>query len=196
MFPNRKGTRIICVDNTGQGTYYNPVKDEELMIPNFSPETKSVLWDLEDRNLFITVDSEKINTYMFVPLSLEGQQIIHLPEYLKLDEVDKPKPGVVTYIDKDLKPIILKGGFVYSYSRTDGIRGQYLTTHSYMNSWRAQNDSDEGHLRYFLQNLAAHRYADCMEVARTSHKLGQTFFEVIGKHCLRYVELDIAETAF
>jgi len=73
-----------------------------------------------------------------------------LPEYLKLDEVDKAKPGVITYIDKDLKPIILKGGFVYSYSRSDGIRGQYLTTHSYINSWRAQSDSDEGHLRYFL----------------------------------------------
>lgn len=65
-----------------------------------------------------------------------------------------------------------------------------------MNSWRAQNDSDEGHLRYFLQNLAAHRYADCMEVARTSQKLGQTFFEIIGKQCLKYVELEIAETAF
>jgi WD repeat-containing protein 19 len=166
------------------------------MIPNFSSETKNVLWDLEDRNLFITVDSDKMSTYLFVPISLDGSSIIHLPEYLKLDEVDKAKPGVITYIDKDLKPIILKGGFVYSYSRSDGIRGQYLTTHSYINSWRAQSDSDEGHLRYFLQNLAAHRYAECMEVARTSQKFGQNFFEIIGKNCLRYVELEIAETAF
>lgn len=72
VFPNRKGTRIICVDSTGQGTFYNPVTDSEIMIPNFSPETKSVLWDLEDRNLFITVDNEAINTYLFVPISLEG----------------------------------------------------------------------------------------------------------------------------
>lgn len=93
------------------------------MIPNFSPETNQVLWDLEDRNLFVTVDKDKMSTYLFVPLSLEGTTILHLPEYLKLDEVDKPKPGVITYIDKDLKPIILKGGFVYSYSRSDGIRG-------------------------------------------------------------------------
>lgn len=166
------------------------------MIPNFSPETSQVLFDLEERNLFVTVDKDKMSTYLFVPISLDGPQIFHLPEYLKLDEVDKAKPGVVTYIDKDLKPIILKGGFVYSYSRSDGIRGQYLTTHSYINSWRSQNDSDEGHLRYFLQNLAAHRYAECMEVARTSVKFGQNFFEIIGKHCLRFVELEIAETAF
>ena len=58
-----------------------------------------------------------------VQLSLEGPQIIHLPEYLKLDEVDKNKPGVITFVDKDLKPIILKGGFLYSHAKTDGIRG-------------------------------------------------------------------------
>lgn len=173
VFPNRKGTRIVCVDSTGNGFFYNPITDSSLMIPNFSAETNNVLWDLEDRNLFITVDSDKMNTYLYVPLSLDGPTIIHLPEYLKLDEVDKQKPGVITYIDKDLKPIILKGGFVYSYARSDGIRGQYLTTHSYINSWRAQNDTDEGHLRYFLQNLAAHRFSDCMEVARTSQKFSQ-----------------------
>jgi hypothetical protein len=85
-----------------------------------------------------------------VSLSLEGPQIIHLPEYLKLDEVDKNKPGVITYIDKDLKPIILTGGFLYSHARTDGIRGQYLSTHSYVNNWRGLQDTDEGHLRFFL----------------------------------------------
>ena len=184
------------MDGTGNGYFYNPVTDTSIMIPNFSNDTVNVLFDLEDRNLFITVDREKMNTYLFVPLSLEGPSIIHLPEYLKLEEVDKPKPGVVTYIDKDLKPIILKGGFVYSYAKSDGIRGQFLTTHSYVSSWRAQNDTDEGHLRYFLQSLAAHRFNECMEVARTSTKFNQQFFEVIGKHCLRYVELEIAETAF
>lgn len=111
------------MDNTGGGFFYNPIDDSSLMIPNFSAETHKVLWDLEDRNLFITVDLDKMSTYLFVPLSLEGSSIIHLPEYLKLDEVDKQKPGVVTFLDKDLKPIILKGGFVYSYARSDGIRG-------------------------------------------------------------------------
>lgn len=59
-------------------------------------------------------------------MSLEGTQIIHLPEFLKLEEVDKSKPGVVTFVDRDLKPIILKNGFVYSHAKSDGIRGQYL----------------------------------------------------------------------
>jgi len=48
---------------------------------------------------------------------------MHLPEYLRLDEVDKPKAGIVTHIDNDMKPVILKDGYVYSNTRADGIRG-------------------------------------------------------------------------
>jgi hypothetical protein len=150
VFPNKKGTKCVCVDNTGNGYLFSPVDDSMLFIPNFSAGTDNILWDLEDPNIFVTVDKEKMQAYLYVSLSLEGPQIIHLPEYLKLDEVDKNKPGVITYVDKDLKPIILKGGFLYSHAKTDGIRGQYLTTHSYINSWRGLQDTDEGHLRYFL----------------------------------------------
>jgi hypothetical protein len=77
-----------------------------------------------------------------------------LPEYLKLEEVEKTKAGVITFVDKDLKPIILKGGHVYSHSRSDGIRSQYLQTHGYLHQWKGAHDNDEGHLRYFLQSLA------------------------------------------
>ena len=64
-----------------------------------------------------------MHTYLYVQLSLDGPQIIHLPEYLKLEEVEKQKAGVVTHIDHDMEPIILKDGFVYSHARADGIRG-------------------------------------------------------------------------
>ena len=111
------------MDNTGNGILYNPIDDSSIFVPNFSAKTNQVLWDIDDTNLFVTVDNEKMQTYMFCSISLEGPQIIHLPEYLKLDEVDKNKAGVVTYVDRDLKPLILKGGFVYSYARSDGIRG-------------------------------------------------------------------------
>lgn len=35
-----------------------------------------------------------------------------------------------------------------------------------------------------------------MEVARASTKFSQQFYEVIGKQCLKYVELETAEIAF
>jgi hypothetical protein len=122
IFPNPSGTKVICMDNTGNGYLYNPIDDSQVFVPNFSPQTNKVLWDVDDPNLFVTVDSEKMQTYLFSPLSLDGASIIHLPEYLKLEEVEKNKAGVVTFVDKDLKPLILKGGHVYSHSRSDGIR--------------------------------------------------------------------------
>lgn len=123
VFPNLSGTKCICVDDTGNGYLFNPVDDSSLVVPNFSGKTYSILWDVDEANLFVTVDTEKMQTYLINPLSLEGGSIIHLPEYLKLDEVNTNKPGLVTYLDKDLKPLILKKGFVYSYARSDGIRG-------------------------------------------------------------------------
>lgn len=97
-----------------------------IFVPNFQGETHSVLWDIDEANLFVTVDNEKMQTYLFKPLSLDGAQIVHLPEYLKLEEVEKNKAGIVTFLDRDLKPLILKNGFVFSSARSDGIRGQYL----------------------------------------------------------------------
>ena len=196
VFPNKKGTKCVCIDNTGNGYVFCPVDDTMHFIPNFSAGTENVLWDLEDPNIFVTVDREKMQTYLYIPLSLDGTQILHLPEYLKLEEIEKTKPGVITYVDKDLKPIILKGGFVYSHAKTDGIRGQFLTTHSYINSWRGAQETDEGHLRYFLQCLAIQRYHSCMDAARTCLRYSQVFFEALGKQCLKYIDLEAAEVAF
>lgn len=126
VFPNQSGTRAICVDGTGNGYLYNPVEDSSIFVPNFAPETHHVLWDIDDPNLFVTVDKQKMQTYLFKPLTMDGPQIVHLPEYLKLEEVEKNKAGIVTYLDADLKPLILKSGFVFSSATSDGIRGQYL----------------------------------------------------------------------
>ena len=102
--------------------------------------------------MFCTVDKQNMHTYLQIPLSMEGAQIVHLPEYLRIEELDKPKPGVVTAYDADLKPIILKDGYVYSHARSEGIRGMYLITHSYMNSWSGQKSKPRyvRHLSYIL----------------------------------------------
>jgi hypothetical protein len=64
-----------------------------------------------------------MQTYLFNHLSLDGAQLLHLPEWLKLEEVNTNKAGIVTYLDRDLKPLILKNGFVYSHAISDGITG-------------------------------------------------------------------------
>lgn len=196
VFPNQSGTRCICVDKTGNGYLFNPIEESMIFVPNFQPDTHNVLWDIDEPNLFVTVDAKKMQTYLFKPLSLDGPQIIHLPEYLKLEEVEQNKAGIITYLDSDLKPLILKAGFVFSSALSDGIRGQYLQTHTTLNSWKGANESDEGHMRYFLQCLALQKYQNCIEVAKVCQKYSSQLFDCLGKQCLKHLELPYAETAF
>lgn len=35
VFPNRTGTRCVCIDNTGNGYLFNAVRETVQMIPNF-----------------------------------------------------------------------------------------------------------------------------------------------------------------
>jgi len=48
------------MDNGGNGYLFNPVDDSVLPIPSFSPKTTNVLWDIDEANLFVTVDTEKM----------------------------------------------------------------------------------------------------------------------------------------
>ena len=48
------------MDNTGNGYLFNPIDDTMLFVPNFSPNTNNVLWDIDDPELFVTIDNEKM----------------------------------------------------------------------------------------------------------------------------------------
>lgn len=198
VFPNHHGTKCICVDSTGCGYLYNPADDSIALIPNFSSTAKiNVVWDIESPTIFATVESTRINTYMYLATSLDGPTIVHLPRYNRIEEVFSNAEGVVTKISDDLNPIILKSGYIYSHSKSEGMKGDYLSSHSYISSWRGQNDSEEGHTAYFLQNLAIHRFAQCFEVAAVCDKtLANQMYETLAKFALKNIDIDTAETAF
>ena len=85
-------------------------------------------------------------------------------------------------------------GFV-NYQLPDGkIQGQYLASHSYFNMWRGENDTEEGHYRYFLQNLALNRFAECFKAATFLANVDVCDF--LGRRCLQFLEFDIAIRAF
>jgi len=136
VFPNHHGTKCICIDSTGCGYLYNPADDSIALIPNFSSTVKNVVWDLESPTIFATVENMKMNTYMYLATSLDGPTIVHLPWYNRIEEVFSNAEGVVTKISDDLNPIILKSGYTYSHSKSEGMKGDYLSSHSYISSWR------------------------------------------------------------
>ena len=197
VFPNRSGTKCICIDNTGCGYLYNPVDDSMALVPNFSSTVSKAIWDVTHPNMFITYDKGKLNTYLYMQTSLDGPTILHLSRFNKLEDVDKNTQGVETQIHRDLTPIMLKNGYVYTHSPAEGIRGEYLATHSYISSWRGVNDSEDGHLTYFLQCMAIQNFAECFNVAAlVDEELGQQMYESLGKYALKNVELHHAENAF
>ena len=110
--------------------------------------------------------------------------------------MDTPSMGVMTTIELGLKPIILRNGYIYCHSKSEGIRGQYLATHSYINNWHGATETDEGHYRCFLQNLALSRFSPCFQVAKTCGRYSVKFFEVLGKQALKSLELDISARAY
>lgn len=167
------------------------------LIPNFSATVTKALWDVGQPNMFVTYDKGKLNTYLYMQTSLDGPTILHLCRFNKIEDVDLNTQGVETKIHRDLTPILLKRGYIYAHSPAEGIRGEYLATHSYISSWRGANDSEDGNLTYFLQNMAVQNFKECFNVAAiVNEELGQQMYEALGKYALKHVELLHAENAF
>lgn len=160
VFPNRSGTKCVCIDNTGCGYLYNPVDDSMALIPNFSSTVTKAIWDVTHPNMFITYDKGRLNTYLYMQTSLDGPTILHLSRFNNMEDIDKNNQGVETQIHRDLTPILLKNGYIYTHSPSEGIHGEYLATHSYISSWRGVSDGEDGHISYFLQNLAIHNFGE------------------------------------
>ena len=51
------------MDSTGDGFLFNPIDSSTIPIPNFSGKTHTVLWDIDEQDLFVTVDPEKMQPY-------------------------------------------------------------------------------------------------------------------------------------
>lgn len=118
VFPNHSGTKCVCIDNTGCGYLYNPGDDSIALIPNFSSTVKNVVWDIDSPTIFATVEATRMNTYLYLSTSLDGPTIIHLPRYQRIEDVNVNCDGISTKISDDLNPIVLKSGYIYSYSKS------------------------------------------------------------------------------
>ncbi len=194
VFPNDSGTKTICIDSTGCGILYNPVNGTTITLPNFSANTEKVLWDIEDQNTFCTFEREKVLTYLYVQYSLEGSTVIHLPEFTTFEEIETHSAGNVTYIAPENQPVLLKNGYLFHHSK-EGLKGMYLPTHSVIESWR-EDDPEEAHLRYYLQNIALNRFEACFKVAKLCVKYSAQLYEILGRECLKHLELGFAERAY
>ncbi|XP_038055636.1 WD repeat-containing protein 19-like isoform X2 [Patiria miniata] len=77
VFPDPSGTRLIFIDDKSDGFVYNPVNDQILEIPNFSPTVKGILWENwpYDKGVFVAYDEDKLYTYLYSRETVRGPAV-------------------------------------------------------------------------------------------------------------------------
>jgi WD repeat-containing protein 19 len=83
---------------------------------------------------------------------------------------------------------------MFTHSK-EGMKGMYLPTHSVIETWR-ETDTEETHLRYYMQNIALKRFKDCFRVIPLVRKYAAQLYELLGRQCLKHLELELAERAY
>jgi WD repeat-containing protein 19 len=93
----------------------------------------------------------------------------------------------VTKVDKNL--LTLSQGNLFSMT---GISVGYvaLTSHAFLYNYTFDNDTFEGHTRFFFANLALKRFQQCL-VAAKSVKSPQ-FYEILGRKAMEHLDLDVS----
>lgn len=69
-----------------------------------------------------------------------------------------------------------------------------MASHSFLNSYKGIDDTQEGHFRYYLQNMALLRYANALIAAVNMKNV--KLIDILGRKCLENMELDVAVKAF
>lgn len=195
IFPSTTGSKLVIKDVTGAGYLYTPAIEKRLSIPNFSSTVTKVIWDTSDQNVFVTCDGEKVLAFLYSPTTLYGPMIEPVRELLSVEDLDKTLRESITVIEKGNKPILLFNGILFCLNESQGnVKGNFLSSHTYLSQWRGRSDSPEGHYKYFLQNLILKRFQQCYLVAE---KLaGVKIPEVLGNMALQNLDLEVAERAY
>jgi len=195
IYPNASGTRVVIKDVTGGAQFYAPVNEKRLPIPNFSSSVTHVIWDISDHNLFVVCEPERVLAYLYSPSTLHGSTVEPVRELLSVEDLDTKIRESVTIIEKGQKPLVLFNGALFCHNQVQGnVKGNFLSSHTYINQWRGRSDSQEGHYRYFLQSLSLKRFQQCFNV---SEKLGGVKIpEILGKLSLENLDLETAEKAY
>ncbi|CAG9314821.1 unnamed protein product [Blepharisma stoltei] len=195
VYPSQTGTKVVVKDVTGAGFLYTPANEKRLSIPNFSSSVLKVIWDTSDQNLFVICEAEKVLAFLYSPVTLYGATIEPVRELLSVEDLDKNLRESVTIIEKGQKPVLLFNGILFCLSESQGnVKGNFLSSHTYLNQWRGRSDTPEGHYKFFLQNLSLKRFQQCFLVAE---KLGGVKIpEVLGNLALQNLDLEVAERAY
>ncbi|EGR31945.1 WD repeat protein [Ichthyophthirius multifiliis] len=194
IYPNFSGTRIVCIDNKGLAFVFETASEQFLPLQNFPQRTERIIWDQKDPNLFVTVENDKLLTFIINKNSINGTIIQPVQELLAIEQIKQPGQPVLTILERGIKPIALTNGYLKCFTANGTIAGQSLTSHSYLNNYKGAEDTEQGQYRYFLQNLQLHKYNNCLLAACILDNI--TLYNELGRRALEFVDLKVALKAF
>lgn len=69
-----------------------------------------------------------------------------------------------------------------------------LTSHAFFANYSFENDSVEGHSRYFFSNLSLKRFSNCLVAAK--HLKMNIYYEMLGKKSIENLDLETSLKAY
>ncbi|XP_039955569.1 WD repeat-containing protein 19 [Bactrocera tryoni] len=80
LYTDTEGTKIIFVDEHGQGYVFLPALEEAIIITDFPKKCEGCLWDVAQQHVFITFDTKSVTTHVFVRYSVNGKHTLKIGE--------------------------------------------------------------------------------------------------------------------
>ncbi|XP_013417652.1 WD repeat-containing protein 19 [Lingula anatina] len=176
IFVDPTGTRIIFIDDKSDGFVYNPVNDQVVEIPDFSPTTKGILWEnwLSDKGIFVAFDEEKLYTNVYCRETV-NESVCELVGVTKLPY------GQV--------PMLLYNGEVTLQTQSGKTSNLVLDTHSF--DGRNLQEMPPADVKTALdQCIKLRRYKDAW--ALSAHLDSRESWLDLGRAALYNLEIDFA----
>ncbi|XP_037944539.1 WD repeat-containing protein 19 isoform X2 [Teleopsis dalmanni] len=171
MFTDAEGTKIIFVDDHGQGFIFLPAIEEAIMIAEFDKKCETCLWDLTQPNLFITFDGKTVSTNVFVRYSVYGKHTVKVGE---------------TKLNASQIPLMLCDGEMALHIEGGQYATQTLSTHIVIPGISPSNN---------LKNLLQLRkYSEAYKICEKTNL--RAMWRELGEQAIADLEPDIALRAY
>lgn len=165
IYPNKIGTRILLLHQNGELNMISTNTEVINHVKLVSDRVDNVLWDNDNPNEFVILYGDKVYSYIINKNNIFGNVVQPVSEILAVEKVEhEDGEPCSTKVDKNILSLV--GGHIYSMGQTGQIGLTVLTSHAFLGSYRFEADSQEGHLRYFFQNISLKRFGNCLIAAK------------------------------
>lgn len=153
----------------------------------------NIVWDNDNPNQFIILYGDKAFSYIISKNNIFGNVVQPVNEILAVEKIEHEEgEACSTKVEKNILSLV--AGSVYAIGGAGQVGMTGLASHAFLSSYRFEGDSQEGHLRYFFQNLSLKRFSNCLISAKLLDV--ELIYDALGRKALENLELEIALKSF